>query len=117
MGQGSRGRVAILQFREGLLITFLILSAKSKSHLNLICNRFAAELNHWLGPSQATAFPPNFTRIPAQEYFLVVHLILFIHTTFLSEIYEKLPLSATGAFLNKKSQDSNYKCGMVKMGG
>ena len=36
---------------------FLILSAKSKSVLDLICNRFAAELNHWFGPSQAAAFP------------------------------------------------------------
>jgi hypothetical protein len=88
--------MAILQFREGHLITssfsplypFALGSGlqyrnlgtgfsklphslrKSKYVLDLIWDCFAAELNHSSGPSQTAAFPHNFARLPGQEYFV-----------------------------------------------
>jgi hypothetical protein len=63
VGQGSRGRLAI-SIEGAVSHTLLILPAKSKQVLDLIHNRFAAELNHWFGPSQATAFSSNFAGAP-----------------------------------------------------
>jgi hypothetical protein len=67
--RGALGQGCNIAIQGRASNNFLILSAKSKSVLNLVCNRFAAKFNHSFGPSQATAFPPIFPGSPYKGTF------------------------------------------------
>ncbi len=68
--RGGSGQVCNITIQGPASNNFLILSAKSKSALDLVCNCFPAKFKSFVRAVPSPDISPNLTRLPGQEYFV-----------------------------------------------